>query len=103
MSLKVSKNEESSRFEAHLDGELAGFADYKLRGDTVVFPHTEVDPKFGGKGIGSALIEFALDSVESDGFKVAPICPFVAKTISKNPEKYLHLVPESQRAKYKLI
>ena len=102
MQIKVLKNIELSRFEVLVDAELAGFAEFKVRGDTIVFPHTEVDPKFGGKGVGGALVTFALDDALSNGFKVAPLCPFVAKTISKNPAKYLHLVPNDQRAKYKL-
>ena len=103
MSLELSINKELSRFEIFYESELAGFADFEIQGNTMVFPHTEVDPRFGGKGLGSSLVVFALDSAKSDGYEVAPICPFVAKMIAKNPEKYLELVPEPKRAKYKLI
>ena len=103
MELKTVKNMELSRFDIYVDGELAGFADFTMKGQTMVFPHTEVDPKFGGKGVGGALVTFALDDAKANGFNVAPFCPFVAKTIIKSPEKYLHLVPEDQRAKFKLV
>ena len=103
MDLKTVKNAELSRFDIFVDGELAGFAEFTMKDQTMVFPHTEVDPKFGGKGVGGTLVTYALDDAVANGFKVAPFCPFVAKTISKNPEKYLYLVPEDQKAKFKLV
>lgn len=103
MELKPIKNSELSRFDIYVDDELAGFAEFTMKGSTMVFPHTEVHPKFGGKGVGGTLVTFALDDALSHGFKVAPFCPFVARAIGKNPEKYLHLVPEDQRAKFKLV
>ncbi|MEY2664164.1 MAG: hypothetical protein RIR35_972, partial [Actinomycetota bacterium] len=61
MGISVLLNGELNRFEIFSDGELAGFADFRMRGTTMVFPHTEIDPKFGGKGLGGTLIEYALD------------------------------------------
>jgi predicted GNAT family acetyltransferase len=100
--LEVVNNNLLSRFEIFLDGQIAGFAEYKIEGHTIKFPHTEVDPAFGGKGVGRALVEFALNDAKKQGKFVAPICPFVARAIAKNPENYLELVPESERTKYKL-
>ncbi len=98
--MEIKNNIEKSRYEIFIDSELAGFADYKIVGDTVKFPHTEVNPAFGGRGVGSSLVEFALDDVKKQQKFVAPICPFVAKAISKKPDQYLELVPETERAKY---
>ena len=33
---------ERSRYEIERDGEVVGFADYRLAGDVVVMPHVEV-------------------------------------------------------------
>ena len=74
MELKTTKNMELSRFEVFVDGELGGFAEFTMNGNTMAFPHTEVDPKFGGKGVGGALVTFALDDALSNGFSVLPIC-----------------------------
>ena len=98
--MEIKNNIEKSRYEIFIDSELAGFADYKIVGDTVKFPHTEVNPALGGRGVGSSLVEFALDDVKRQRKFVAPICPFVAKAISKKPDQYLELVPETERAKY---
>ena len=102
MAKSVVRNEELSRFEIYLDNELAGFAEFRMRGNTIVFPHTEIDSKFGGQGLGSALIQYALDDAAMKKLLVAPYCPFVSKYIAKNPDKYLFLVPEADRAKFNL-
>ncbi|NBY50955.1 MAG: N-acetyltransferase [Actinobacteria bacterium] len=91
----------ASRFDIHVDGELAGFADYKLKDGVIVFPHTEIDPKFGGKGLGTTLIEFALNEIAQENLSVEPLCPFVSKYIGKHPE-LLYLVEPSKRSKFGL-
>ena len=53
--VQTTDNPEQQRYEARVDGELAGFAEYQLDGDRVVFTHTEVDDAFEGQGVGSAL------------------------------------------------
>jgi predicted GNAT family acetyltransferase len=102
VATSILRNHELSRFEIYLEDELAGFAEFRMRGNTIVFPHTEIDPKFGGKGLGSALIQYALDDAAMKKLLVAPYCPFVSKYIAKNPDKYLFLVPEADRAKFNL-
>jgi predicted GNAT family acetyltransferase len=93
----VTDNPEQHRFEAHLDGELAGFALYALRPGAIVFVHTEVDPAFEGKGIGSSLVRQSLDQVrERGGLEVFPLCPFYKAWLGKHPE-YDDLVNEEYR------
>ena len=101
MNTVVTRNLPLSRFDIHVDGELAGFADYTLKDGVIVFPHTEIDPKFGGKGLGTTLIELALNEVVKEKLSVEPLCPFVSKYIGKHPE-FLHLVPEEKRKKFGL-
>lgn len=89
---EVSNNPEQSRYEAHVDGALAGVAVYQLTDKLVVFTHTEVEPAYEGQGIGSALARFALDDVRTDGSrKVLPICPFIKEWIGHHPD-YADLV-----------
>jgi predicted GNAT family acetyltransferase len=102
MNTVVTRNLPLSRFDIHVDGELAGFADYTIKDGVVVFPHTEIAPKFGGKGLGTILVEFALNEIAQENLTVEPLCPFVSKYIGKHPEKYLHLVPEDKRSQFSL-
>jgi predicted GNAT family acetyltransferase len=102
MSISVVKNYELNRFEIYSDGELAGFADFKIENQMISYTHTEIDPRFGGQGLGSQLIKEALDEALGQNLEVAPYCSFVSTYIKKNSEKYLHLVPEGERAKFAL-
>jgi hypothetical protein len=102
MSISVVKNYELNRFEIYSDGELAGFADFKIENQVISYTHTEIDPRFGGKGLGSQLIKEALDKALEQDLEVAPYCSFVSAYIKKSGEKYLHLVPEGKRVKFDL-
>ena len=83
----VRDNAEKHRFEIDLgDGSLA-IAQYTLPEGKIMFTHTEVPPAHEGKGVGSALIRFALASARTRGLKVIPICPFFAAYITKHAEE----------------
>lgn len=99
MSTTVQDNPDASRFEIEVDGELAGFVDYRRDGDTYALPHTKVLPQFEGRGIGSQLVVGALEQIKERGGSVLPYCPFVPKVIRDHPE-LADLVPEDQRAMF---
>ena len=102
MSISILKNDELNRFEIYSDGELAGFVEYKVSNQMISYTHTEIDPRFGGKGLGSKLIKEVLDEALEQTLEVAPYCSFVSAYIKKSGEKYLHLVPEGKRVKFDL-
>jgi predicted GNAT family acetyltransferase len=82
---EVNDIEASQRFEARIGSDLAGFAVYERRGDRVLLTHTEVDPAYEGKGVGSALAKAALDQVRTRGEKAVPLCEFIAAYIERHP------------------
>lgn len=83
----VSNNAELKRYEVKVGDDLAGFAEYLLSNGLITFTHTEIDPAFEGKGLGSQLVRFALDDVRATGErKVLPLCPFVKGWMAKHPE-----------------
>jgi predicted GNAT family acetyltransferase len=83
----VTNNEAEKRYEARLDGELAGAAYYDTADDLIVFTHTEVDDAFEGHGVGSALARGALDDVRADGRRrVVARCPFIRGWIERHPD-----------------
>jgi len=85
--VQVTDNREALRFEARVDGELAGFAAYELADDLIMFTHTEVDDAFEGQGVGGALARGALDAVRADGTRqVLPRCPFIRSWIERHPD-----------------
>ena len=88
----VTDHPEQSRYEARIDGELAGFAEYQLTDALIIFNHTEVKRAFEGQGVGGALDRHALDAVRAAGTRrVLPICPFIKGWIGKHPD-YIDLL-----------
>jgi len=92
---------ERHRFEIRVDGELAGFTEYRRSPGLIAFIHTLIDPRFEGQGLGTRLVTDALSEVRGAGLAVLPFCPFVRSYIEHHPE-YLDLVPEERRADFGL-
>jgi predicted GNAT family acetyltransferase len=86
MSVTVTDAPELSRYQAHVDGELAGFAAYQRKGDLVVFTHTEVDPEHEGHGVAGTIAREVLDDVRRRGLRARLLCPFLSKWASRHPE-----------------
>ena len=85
--LVLRDNPEEGQFEAELDGKVVGVAQYELPEGVIVFTHTIVRPEVGGRGIGSALADYALNQVREEGTrKVVPACPFIKAHIERHPE-----------------
>jgi uncharacterized protein len=80
----------TGRFEIERDGAVA-YLEYSLTGKVLALIHTEVPEKLRGQGIGSSLIESALEWAREHHVKVDVICPVVQEYIEKHPE-YSHLV-----------
>jgi uncharacterized protein len=98
----VTDDLERSRFEVRVDGELAGFAEYRRRPELIAFVHTLIDPRFEGHGLGGRLVRAALDDARAEGLDVLPFCPFVRGYIASHPAEYLDLVPAAHRAHFDL-
>ncbi len=78
---------ENSRYEIHVDGEVAGFTEAKERSDGVVlFPHTVVDDAYEGQGVAAQLVTGALDDVRAHGRRIEVTCEYVLGFLEKNPE-----------------
>jgi hypothetical protein len=82
----VTDNAAAARFEIDVDGEVAGYAEYRRREGVVTFTHTVVDPAYEGRGVGSALVRGALDAVRAEGARVLAQCPFVRAWIERHPD-----------------
>ena len=91
MSIEVRKNTEESRYEIFVDDAFGGFADYRVDGDTVILPHTVINPEMRGRKLGDQLVGEALDDIRGDGRSVIPQCWFVNEFIGTHDE-YADLV-----------
>lgn len=101
MAVRVREAPERKRFELLVDEQVVGFAVYHLEDGRGAIPHTEVDPAYGGRGLGSELVHAVLESARTREQHVLPYCPFVSAYIRRHPE-YVGLVPATERATFGL-
>lgn len=92
MSTEIRDNPEQERYELWVDGSPVGFAQYRVHGDRITIPHTEVDPAYRGRGLGDALAHAALEDIRRQGLELVPRCPFIAAYVRRHPDEYLDLV-----------
>ena len=85
-AVTVSRDDGNHRYTAALDGQAAGFIQFRERAGRVILIHTETDPAFEGRGVGSALARAALDDIRARGLKAVVECPFVRAYVEKHPE-----------------
>lgn len=71
------------------EGEMT----YRLKDGVLLIDHTGVDERLGGKGVGKALVEHAVDWARSEGYKVKPYCPFASKVMQRDASYADVLIP----------
>jgi len=82
----VRRNADQQRFEIHVDGELAGFLGYRESKGVLDLLHTEVQPRFEGRGVGAELVRGALEQARASGHRIVPSCSFVAAWVERHAE-----------------
>jgi uncharacterized protein len=98
MTTEVTDAPARHRYEATVDGTLAGFAQYREVDGARVFTHTEVFDAYEGKGVGGALARGALDDVRNRGGRLVAVCPFIAAYVDRHPA-YADLVDHELTAR----
>jgi uncharacterized protein len=93
MEPRIVDNAEDECYELWLGEEIAGGIEYETKPGVVVLIHTEIDPEFEGRGLGSKLIAGALQDIRARGLKLQPICPFVRAYLTRHPEESDLVVP----------
>ncbi|MDH6223426.1 redox-sensitive bicupin YhaK (pirin superfamily)/predicted GNAT family acetyltransferase [Streptomyces sp. MJP52] len=72
------------RYEILVEGTVAGFTEFRDHGAQRVFFHTVVEDAYAGRGLASVLVREALNHVRTSGMRLVPICPYVAKYLTKH-------------------
>jgi len=78
----------SGRYVGRIDG-VDGEAElhFTVRGPTLISAvHTEAPTSMRGKGAAMALVEHMIGDARANGFKIAPLCPYVLAQYRKHPE-----------------
>ncbi|WP_405477307.1 GNAT family N-acetyltransferase [Streptomyces sp. NBC_00009] len=82
----VQRVEPKHRYEILVDGRTAGLTAYRDRDEQRVFYHTEIDNALAGQRLASILVQQALSDVRTSGKRIVPVCPYVAKFLTKHDE-----------------
>ena len=79
-------NPGAQRYEAVIGDRVVGFSEYRPAKERRIFVHTEVDPEFEGRGVGSRLARGALEDVRARGLKASVRCPFITAYLERHRE-----------------
>ena len=63
--MTVTDRPNELRYEIEEGGEVRGFLIYRVEPGVLELVHTDVEPKWEGKGVGAALVKGTLDDVRA--------------------------------------
>lgn len=82
--ISVTRNDADSRYEVHVDDELAGVIEFHDDGDRLDMVHTEVFEKHRGGPVASTLASEALADAAHRDRSVIPSCPYIARYLDRH-------------------
>lgn len=88
---KVIHDVESGVFLVDLEQGFNARVVYQIQNGVMHITSTVVPEELRGKGCGKLMMEAVLPEIESLGYKVVPVCPYVAYYIDKN-KQWAHLL-----------
>jgi predicted GNAT family acetyltransferase len=83
---EVRDNRQRTRYELLVEGDVAAFVQYSMRGGRLLLVHTEVDDARSGQGLATELIRGTLDDVRVRDIPIVPVCSFVEGFVERHPE-----------------
>lgn len=93
-AVRIEDNSAHNRFDLFLGDELVGILGYRDADDgAIAFMHTVVKEDFGDRGWAGVLVRGALNTARDRQWRIVPICTYVRRYLSRNPE-YLDLVAD---------
>ena len=82
----ITENAQRKRFEARVDGDLAGVLEYIPLPAKIIATHTETFAPYEGQGIGELLVKTTLERLRADGRLMTPLCPYVTSYLRGHRE-----------------
>ncbi|MBV1916984.1 MAG: N-acetyltransferase [Sphingomonadaceae bacterium] len=87
VSITRHGNANAGEYRAHVEGaEHIGRLTWVERDGARVAEHTLVPPQIGGRGIAAQLVVALVEDAREQGFKVNPVCSYVAAKFNEHPE-----------------
>ncbi len=88
---KVTHDIENHMFWVDLEHGFEAKVVYQLQNGAMHITSTVVPEQLRGKGCGKMMMESVLPEIESLGYKVVPVCPYVVYYFDKN-KQWAHLL-----------
>lgn len=85
MPTDITHDRAARRFETTVEGALCELA-YELDNGVMTITHTGVPARVGGRGLAAALVEKALATARSEGWKVVPACSYAEVWMRRHPD-----------------
>lgn len=77
--------EKNRIYATNIDNEtIAEVTFYEIENGVYNIDHTFVDDSLRGQGIGSKLVQEAVNTIKGKGAKIQATCPFASKWIEEN-------------------
>lgn len=87
MEIKKIDDGKNGAFIAMENETEAGKVTFVWAGeDKIILDHTEVDPAFGGQGVGKKLVMAAVAFAREKNLKIIPLCPYAKSVFDKDPK-----------------
>lgn len=84
MSFTVQHDRAAHCFQTTVDG-VQCVLDYTLATGVMTITHTGVPGEVSGRGIASELVQSAMDTARSEGWKVVPACSYADAWAQRHP------------------
>jgi predicted GNAT family acetyltransferase len=84
--MTIGIEDDGTQFVHAEDGHRAVLR-YQLKRGHLVLEHTEVPPELEGRGIGSALVEAAVERARTEGLRLVAVCPFASAWLRRHPDR----------------
>lgn len=77
----------TGEYHAHVEGsDHIGRLTWVERDGARVAEHTIVPKEIGGRGVAGVLVDALVADAREQGFKIKPVCSYVAKKFDDNPD-----------------
>jgi predicted GNAT family acetyltransferase len=84
--LDVERNDDLSRYEGRVAGELVTVINYVRRDDVLEITHTRTRLRWRGRGLAGKVTTAALEDLRDHGWRVHAICPYTVSFLDSHPE-----------------
>ena len=83
--IRKEDGETGGRYVTVVDGHEAEMTYSKAGASRIIIDHTGVPKALGGRGVGVALVQRAVEDARAAGLKIIPLCPFATAPAPHSP------------------